>query len=93
MRTTTYLINKIPSAVIGNKTPFEVLYGKTQEYNHLKTFKCLAFASILTSNRHKFDVRAKKCIFTGYSFKIKGYKLFHEETSKIIISKNVVFHK
>ncbi|XP_019231186.1 PREDICTED: uncharacterized protein LOC109212029 [Nicotiana attenuata] len=35
-----YLINRIPSVVINNKTPYEKLYHKTPSYSHLKNIQC-----------------------------------------------------
>lgn len=91
--TAVYLINKLPSTDIEKKTLFELLYGKRPGSNYLKVYGCLAFASTLTCSRLKHDARARRCIFIGYPFAIKGYRLLDEETSKIFISRNVIFHE
>lgn len=75
------------------KTPHEVLYGKRPDYNSLKSFGCLCFSSTLERERTKFDQRAYKCIFVGYPFETKGYKVLNLETGEILVSRNVVFHE
>lgn len=36
--TVVHIINRLPSSVLDNKTPFEKLYGKFPSYEHLKVF-------------------------------------------------------
>lgn len=43
------------------------------------------------SKPSKFDDRAQKTIFIGYSSESKAYRLFDPETKKVVISRNVVF--
>nr|KYP37856.1 Retrovirus-related Pol polyprotein from transposon TNT 1-94 [Cajanus cajan] len=52
-----FLINHVPSPVILNKTPFELLYKQKPDFSMLKVFGCMCFASINT-HHHKFEARS-----------------------------------
>jgi len=66
-----YLINRVPSPIIGNKTLFELLFKQPPNFTMLKVFGCLSYASTHVSHRHKFDPRARRDIFLGYQTRIK----------------------
>ena len=91
--TATFLINHTPSPLLGNKTPFELLYEHATDYSFLKTFGCLAFAFTLAAHRTKFEPRARLCVFIGYPIGMKGYKLYDLATKQIFVSRDVVFHE
>ncbi|XP_019085460.1 PREDICTED: uncharacterized protein LOC109126393 [Camelina sativa] len=91
--TAVFLINRTPSTVLKNITPYELLTKKKPDYSFLKNFGCLCFVSTLQKDRHKFSPRATECVFLGYSFGYKGYKVLHLDTNIVSVSRNVVFHE
>ena len=91
--TSVFLINRTPSQVISNKTPYEMLTSKLPHYSHLNTFACLCYASTSPKQRHKFQDRARACVFLGYPPGYKGYKLLDLQSNTVFISRNVVFHE
>ena len=70
--TACYLINRSPSIAIDKKTPIEVWFGSPAHYSQLRVFGCTAYAHVDNS---KLDPRVIKCVFFGYKFGVKDYKL------------------
>jgi hypothetical protein len=58
-----YLINQLPSRVLGFKSPLQVLQAKSPYLSHLKVFGCSCFVHLPPSQHDKLDSRAIKCIF------------------------------
>jgi hypothetical protein len=91
--TATYLINRLPSPVTQNKSPFEILFDKTPDYKFLKVFGCECFPYLRPYNKNKFSFRSKSCVFLGYSKPHTGYKCFDLDSGKTIIARHVVFNE
>jgi hypothetical protein len=75
--TTSYLVNRSTSSVLDDKTPHEVWSTKKTSLQHLRVFGCDAYVHVLKENRSKLDKKAEKCIFIGYKYGVKGYKLWN----------------
>ena len=91
IQTAAYIINRLPSSVLNSKSPFEVLKGRKIDINHLRIFGCTCFVHVQSKDRDKFDPRASKCVFLGYSSTQKGYKCYNVSTRKMFVSRDVRF--
>ena len=94
--TATYMINRIPSWVLDNKSPVEILksfYPHFRTSNGLtpRVFGCTAFVHVHSQHRDKLDPRAIKCVFLGYSSTQKGYKCYNPSAIKFCTSADVTF--
>ena len=72
--TAVYLINRLPSRVISNDTPYFRLFGQHPDYTSLRTFGCAYWPHLRPYNARKLDFRSKQCVFLGYSNQHKGFK-------------------
>ena len=88
-----FSFNRLPSLLLKNKSPFELLLQKLPDYSLLKIFGCLCYASTNQNERTKFSLRARACVFLGYPTGFKGYKVLDLESHSVFISRNVVFHE
>ena len=94
--TATYMINRILSQVLDNKSPVEILKSF---YPHFKTsngltprvFRRTTFVHVHSQHRDKLDPRAIKCVLLGYSSIKKGYKCYNPLARKFYISVDVTF--
>jgi hypothetical protein len=60
-----YLINRTPTAILSDKTPYEKLYNTQPNYKHLRIFGCLSFASTHSQNPSKFDPHATQFVLSS----------------------------
>ncbi|KAF0693666.1 Aste57867_15393 [Aphanomyces stellatus] len=86
-----YTENRSPTKALGGKTPFEALYGRKPNIDHLRPFGCPAFAFIDKAKRAKLDPRAIKCVFVGYASQHKSYRLIDCDSGQLIQCRSVKF--
>jgi hypothetical protein len=87
--TAVYVINRLPTPVLQNMSPYSKLYKKAPDYQKLRVFGCLCYPLLRPYNVHKLNYRSKPCIFLGYNF--AGYKCLDPVTNKAYLSRHVVF--
>lgn len=88
-----YLINRLTSLLLQNKTPYEVLLNKFPSYYHIRVLGYLCFASTHSRTRTKFDQRAKAYVLLGYPNGVRRYKLLDINSNSIFLFMDVVFHE
>ncbi|GJV99576.1 ribonuclease H-like domain-containing protein [Tanacetum coccineum] len=79
--TVVYLINMLPSYVLGGKSPFEMIYRIKHTLSHIRIFGCLCYSTIL-KNADKFSSNSVKCVLIGFSTVKKAYKLYSPDDKK-----------
>ncbi|CAH9129521.1 unnamed protein product [Cuscuta epithymum] len=90
--TAVYIINRLPSPIISNKSPFEMLFGKVPSYDHLRVFGCLVYAHD-NKRKDKFSERGSPCIFIGYPNGQKAYRVFDLQNHSVYSSRDVTFYE
>ena len=91
--TAVYLRNRSESSALKEDlTPYEKWYGRKPNVSHLRVFGCIAYSHIPDSQRRKLDKKAQKYRFVGYCKDSKGYRLFDEESQKVVKRRDVLFN-
>jgi hypothetical protein len=86
-----YLINRTPTKTLDGRTPYELLYGKAPSLEHLRVVGCLAYAHNQHHKGDKFATRSRKCVFMGYPYGTKGWRMYDLELGIFFNSRDVVF--
>ncbi|GJY00601.1 retrovirus-related pol polyprotein from transposon TNT 1-94 [Tanacetum coccineum] len=87
----TYLINRLPSKPLQNKSLYEILYKQPPTLTHLKIIGCQAYTHHHTTD--KFEARSIPSVLLGYPTTQKGYLLYNLETHKPFVSSHVNFNE
>jgi hypothetical protein len=87
--TAIYVINRLPTPVLKNQSPYSKLYKRDPDYQKLRVFGCLCYPFLRHDGLHKLEYRSKPCIFLGYNF--ADYKCLDPMTNQAYLSKHVIF--
>ncbi|KAG7553438.1 GAG-pre-integrase domain [Arabidopsis thaliana x Arabidopsis arenosa] len=91
VRHATYLINRVATRTLEDKTPYEAFKGKKPNILHLKIFGCIGYAKTETQHLKKLDDRSKALVHLGTEPGSKAYKLLDPARRRIVVSRDVVF--
>ena len=70
-----YILNRVPSTVLKDKSSFEMLYGRVTSLSHSKVIGCLCYVTVMPK-QDKFSARVVKYVLLGYGLYQKGYKVY-----------------
>lgn len=79
--------------LLNGKTPYEILYGMSPNYEYLRTFGCMCYARSLRHDNDKSGDRSRRCIFVGYPFGQKGWRVYDLESGEYFVLRDDVFSK
>jgi hypothetical protein len=91
MDTAVYCRNRCPTTALDGRTPYEAWCGSKPRVAHMRIFGCLAYSHVRKALRGKADAKAKPCIFVGYSPDSTTYRLWDQQSGKLIVSRDVYF--
>lgn len=86
MFTTTYILNKLLSEILTNKTSYEVLNKKKVDYNIYRTFPSLCYFEN-TKRENKFFPKALEVVFLGYPTVLKNVQEYNPLEKKFPFKK------
>ena len=89
--TAVYTINRCPSPIIKNQTPYGLLFGSSPSYDLLRVFGCVCFVLLHEHERNKLQSRSRLCCFLGYGIGKKGYRCYDPISKRLRVSRHVVF--
>ncbi|KAJ9555163.1 hypothetical protein OSB04_009777 [Centaurea solstitialis] len=87
----TYIINRLPTRLLDNKSPFEVLFNTPPNYGNFRMFGCRVFPYLRDYSPHKLAPRSLPCVFIGYDLRYKGYRCLDLSTSRIYTTRHAQF--
>ncbi|KAL0702312.1 hypothetical protein Bca4012_058434 [Brassica carinata] len=89
--TACYLINRIPTKVLKDVSPFQVLNKIKPPLDHLRVFGCVCYVLTPGEQRNKLEAKSVKGIFIGYTHTQKGYKCYIPDSRRVMVSRDVKF--
>ena len=91
VRHAVYLLNRLPTKAMGERTPFEAWNGRKPHLGHLRVFGCMAHVKPATPHMKKLDDRSKQMVYFGVENGCKAHRLFDPRHGKIVVSRDVIF--
>lgn len=93
LSTTSFLINRLPSLVLGFTSPWEKINSVSPPFLALKTFGCAFYPYLRPYNNHKLQAISTDCVFLGYPPLSKGYLCLDPNTNKIYTTCFALFNE
>ncbi|KAG6493563.1 hypothetical protein ZIOFF_048555 [Zingiber officinale] len=93
VRHAVYLLNRLPTKALGDRTPFEAWMGRKPHLAHLRVFDCVAYVKNTTPHLKKLDDRSSPMVYLGVEEGCKAHRLFDPRHDKLQVSRDVVFQE
>lgn len=93
VRHSVYLLNRLPTKSMGDRTPYEVWIGRKPYLGHLRVFGCTAHAKVTKPHLKKLDDRSQAMVYLGVEEGCKAHRLLDLRQGKIHVSRDVVFEE
>ena len=85
--------NRIVNRQSGERTPFEVIFGRKPNLSHIRKFGCRAYVQVPKEKRTAWEPKATRGILVGFEGLARKFRVYDPEDRKIITVRNVSFHE
>jgi hypothetical protein len=93
VRHAVYLLNRLPTKVLGDITPYETWTGRKPSLGHLRVFGCTAHTKFSAPHLRKLDDRSRPLVYLGTEDGSKAHRLYEPDSNRIIVSRDVIFEE
>lgn len=83
--------NLVPTSAKDAAVPFELLTGKPADISGLRKFGCPAFVHVERESRRKWDNKARRGVYVGFSLQSKTDLVYFANTNTIVESMHCDF--
>ncbi|GJS30368.1 zinc finger, CCHC-type containing protein [Tanacetum coccineum] len=91
VRHAIYILNRVPTRALVDKTPYEALYNRKPNLENLRIFGCTAYAKITIPHLKKLDDRSIPLVYLGVEEGSKACRLYDPIAKKKHVSRDVKF--
>lgn len=91
VNTAVYVINRSINSILVDNTPEGIWTGSKVNLSNIRIFGSPVMVNVPKQRRQKWDKKAKKMIFVGYSSIVKGYRCLDPVTKTVTTSRDVTF--
>lgn len=88
-----YLLNRLPTKIMGDQTPFEAWCKRKPHLGHLRVFGCLAHVKPVVPHIKKLENRSSPMVYFGVEEGSKSHRMYDPRNKKIVVSRDVIFEE
>jgi Reverse transcriptase (RNA-dependent DNA polymerase) len=89
LRHATWLKNRTATRTLGNKTPYEELFGTPPDLSELRLWGCNTW--VHDDNGTKLDARAREGRWLGFDVDARAHRIYWPSTGTVGVERNVYF--
>jgi hypothetical protein len=93
VRCSVYLLNRLPTKAMGDRTPYEAWNGRKPHLGHLRIFGCKGHVKPGVSHLKKLDDRSVLMVYFGIEDSSKAHMMYNPQNNKNVVSRDVVFEE
>lgn len=92
-RHSVYILNRLPTRALSEKTPYEAWKNSKPHVEHIKVFGCVAHMKLPNAHTTKLSNRSKPVVHLGAELGTKGYRLYDPKSGRVHVCTDVFFEE